>query len=200
MLAALTSPCRIKQSHRRRRRIVSGRRQYNYLRDYDSSTGRYIESDPIGILGGVGTYAYSQDAPMELFDEFGACPGSKCGVVGSPQYNRNGRLITDGTLDVTFNWNVTFRSDGIYRPSCCTAKEEVRSDKYLGFGTSNGWQEDHDHQGGTYTQTSSGFSGTDTPVRLHGSYTTLSFRFQVFDNCNNNDAVYTSHVFSILFL
>ncbi len=44
---------------------------YNYFRDYDPATGRYLESDPIGLNGGINTYAYSLDSPLSIFDKFG---------------------------------------------------------------------------------------------------------------------------------
>ncbi len=44
---------------------------YNYLRDYDPETGRYITSDPIGLKGGVNTYAYVVANPLRYYDSLG---------------------------------------------------------------------------------------------------------------------------------
>ena len=44
---------------------------YNYFRDYDPSTGRYIESDPIGLYGGSNTYTYANLNPIVNYDQFG---------------------------------------------------------------------------------------------------------------------------------
>ncbi|WP_212722943.1 RHS repeat protein [Zooshikella ganghwensis] len=44
---------------------------YNYFRDYDPSTGRYIESDPIGLSGGLNTFAYVEGNPANYVDPFG---------------------------------------------------------------------------------------------------------------------------------
>jgi RHS repeat-associated protein len=44
---------------------------YNYFRDYDPSIGRYVESDPIGLDGGVNTYAYVESNPLIRIDPLG---------------------------------------------------------------------------------------------------------------------------------
>ena len=44
---------------------------YNYFRDYDPAIGRYLESDPIGLDGGVNTFAYALNAPAQRKDFFG---------------------------------------------------------------------------------------------------------------------------------
>jgi RHS repeat-associated protein len=44
---------------------------YNYFRDYDPQTGRYIESDPIGLRAGVNTYGYVNGNPIQRVDPQG---------------------------------------------------------------------------------------------------------------------------------
>ncbi len=44
---------------------------YNYFRDYDPSSGRYIESDLIGLSGGINTYSYVGSNALVRFDSLG---------------------------------------------------------------------------------------------------------------------------------
>lgn len=51
---------------------------YNLNRTYDPSTGRYIESDPIGLDGGLNTYLYAEANPLRYTDPLGLNPGAGC--------------------------------------------------------------------------------------------------------------------------
>lgn len=44
---------------------------YNYFRDYNPETGRYQTSDPLGLEGGLNTFAYAGGNPLSFIDPLG---------------------------------------------------------------------------------------------------------------------------------
>jgi RHS repeat-associated protein len=53
------------------RRQISSQPVYNYFRDYDPATGRYVQSDPIGLAGGLNPYLYANGNPLRWIDPLG---------------------------------------------------------------------------------------------------------------------------------
>jgi RHS repeat-associated protein len=50
----------------------------NVFRDYDPDMGRYIESDPIGLAGGISSYGYADGNPLSHSDPRGLCLEDLC--------------------------------------------------------------------------------------------------------------------------
>jgi RHS repeat-associated protein len=77
---------------------------YNYFRDYDPVTWRYLESDPIGIWGGYSTYAYVLDNPLMLVDLRGRSPAAAIGALTTGiMIRRRGRYLEIGLAGASYS-------------------------------------------------------------------------------------------------
>ena len=69
---------------------------YNYYRTYDPGTGRYLESDPIGLNGSLNTYGYVGGNPLSFVDPFGLIDLKIPGTTGQTTVHANpGPVVTD---------------------------------------------------------------------------------------------------------
>jgi RHS repeat-associated protein len=48
----------------------------NWMRDYDPTTGRYIEADPLGLIAGASVYGYAFQSPLRWTDPTGENPAA----------------------------------------------------------------------------------------------------------------------------
>ena len=56
---------------------------YNYFRTYNPNTGRFIQSDPVGLIGGLSTYGYGLQSPVVNTDPKGLNTAAGC-AIGAP--------------------------------------------------------------------------------------------------------------------
>jgi RHS repeat-associated protein len=75
---------------------------YNYFRDYDPQTGRYVQSDPIGLAGGINTYLYVNGTPTTYSDPPGKNPAIIAGAVLGGISGFMGAIASSGCKPI--NW------------------------------------------------------------------------------------------------
>jgi RHS repeat-associated protein len=91
---------------------------YNKYRDYDISTGRYIQADPIGLAGGPSPYVYAMGNPVRYTDPTGeVVPLVVLGAIGWGLFDAGmdyamQRMI-DGRSADCIDWSSVAVSGGI---------------------------------------------------------------------------------------
>jgi RHS repeat-associated protein len=71
---------------------------YNRYRDYDPTTGRYIQADPIGLNGDPNPYAYAMNNPLRYSDPEGLFSDIIIRMIGDP----TNRKMAERMLDKVF--------------------------------------------------------------------------------------------------
>jgi RHS repeat-associated protein len=69
---------------------------HNGFRTYAADLGRYLQSDPIGLAGGLNPYAYAMNNPLARFDRTGLAPNA---TDYRHQYEQNNETIKELEAD-----------------------------------------------------------------------------------------------------
>ena len=96
---------------------------YNRYRDYDSSLGRYIQSDPIGLRGGSNPYVYAGANPLRYVDPKGTelvsaiiSAGINIGLQTAINYEANGGNLSQALKCVDPNSVLAAFAVGFFLP------------------------------------------------------------------------------------
>jgi RHS repeat-associated protein len=126
---------------------------YNYFRDYDPETGRYVESDPIGLDGGLNTYGYVEGNPISKFDFWGlqsAFPGvggmsaGQLSSYGKAQSTMSSPAVQAAQARGTSTWQNPYAPDYVSAEASayiltCSVTYTRYGDGFCGCGVTRGY-------------------------------------------------------------
>ena len=75
---------------------------YNYFRDYNPVIGRYVQADPIGLMGGINSFVYVLNNPTRFRDPLGLEAILDGGFVGVPDPH-----ATPGEISTAIAWTLS---------------------------------------------------------------------------------------------
>jgi RHS repeat-associated protein len=122
---------------------------YNVMRDYDPTLGRYMQNDPIGFRGSIDLYSYVMNTPVNVLDPsgldtyhinnnpwLGFIPGQDSTPTANPISHTFIAITQNGQVVLTYSWLNTDNGDGtqgawaVNRPQdICAAKVAISNNK-----------------------------------------------------------------------
>jgi RHS repeat-associated protein len=95
----------------------------NWMRDYDPTTGRYLEPDPLGLVDGASVYGYVSGNPMRRIDPTGLCAWDAC-IGETIAVGTIIQMIIEGAVVGAIVYD-TATTEDIPIEDCCAAEREA---------------------------------------------------------------------------
>jgi RHS repeat-associated protein len=94
----------------------------NWMHDYDPTTGRYLQADPLGLVDGASVYGYVKQSPMRLTDHSGlsvAYPHSRYPGSTSDAYDAELCNVADEICRLMYEEDVPPKAEGGFPGKLC---------------------------------------------------------------------------------